>query len=74
MGFYYKTTQKGRRKNIKIRKYIKNQKGITTIQVLVLVALTAIIAIEFLPKFQAAINIRNDAVVENFNSTDTIIY
>ena len=63
----------GGEKNIKIKKYIKNDKGITTIQVLALVALTAMIAIDFLPKFQAAIETRNDAVVENFNSTDTKI-
>ncbi|MBP1926731.1 Flp pilus assembly pilin Flp [Sedimentibacter acidaminivorans] len=64
---------KGGEKNIKIRKYIKNEKGVTTIQVIALLALTAMIAIEFLPKFQAAIDTRNDAVVENFNSTDTKI-
>lgn len=64
---------KGGEKNIKIRKYIKNEKGVTTIQIIALLALTAMIAIEFLPKFQAAIDTRNDAVVENFNSTDTKI-
>lgn len=64
---------KGGEKNIKIRKYIKNEKGVTTIQVLALLALTAMIAIEFLPKFQAAIDTRNNAVVENFSSTDTKI-
>jgi len=61
-------------KNIEnIKKKLKNEKGITTIEVLTFIAVAAIIASIAIPQFRNAFSIRNSVVTENFNSTDTII-
>lgn len=59
--------------NIKINKLNNNKGSIYTIEVLVFIAVAAIIASIVIPKYDAAFSIRNTIVTENFKSTDTII-
>ena len=51
-----------------------NEKGsIYTVEVLVFLAVVAIIASIAIPRYDTAFSIRNTIVTENFKSTDTII-
>lgn len=53
---------------------LNNNKGsIYTIEVLVFIAVIAIIASIVIPRYNAAFSIRSNIVTENFKSTDTII-
>lgn len=56
-----------------IGKRLKNEKGITTIEVMTFIAVAAIIAYIAIPQFRSAFFIRSEIVTGNFNSIDTII-
>lgn len=59
--------------NENIRKVLSNIEGFISIEVITYIAVAAIIASIAIPKFNDAFDIRNTAVRNNFNSTDTII-
>lgn len=59
--------------NENIRKILSNKSGLISIEIIAYIAVAAIIASIAIPKFNDAFAVRNTAVSNNFNSTDTII-
>ncbi len=58
-------------KNIKITKHLKNNSGTSILELLVVIAVIAIVAAFILPRFDDAFERRAETTIHNYNSNTT---
>lgn len=54
-------------------KYLKNQKGMSLIELLIIISVLSVIGMAVMPKYETAFKNRSEFIINNFNSTDTLI-